>query len=345
MKKVFQVGPDKSLKGGIATVIKNISDSKKINDNYEIEIIQTTSNKRLITFIKSIFKIRKACCNDIIHFHVASNGSFFRKYILYKISRKDVKKIFHLHGGGFIEFYKSSNKIIKYFIKDMLNGCDLIINVSNYMLEEVKKEFPLISSKLIKIYNGIDATNNSKKFVNKKNVILYFGKLIEYKGIYDFIEVLNNLNDFIREKRWNVIIAGNGEVERVKKLILDRRLDSIVSVIGWVTGKEKEEVLSKSKIVVIPSHVESFGIAAIEAMAYGNSIVATDAGALPEIIKNNINGFVTRRGSIKGIANKIIKLIEDEKLIETIYYNNIVYCEEFTVDEMMNNLVKQYKLL
>lgn len=345
MKKVFQVGPDIKLKGGIATVIKNISDSEKLNDVYRIQLISTISDKKIISFIKSILQIRKARKEDIIHFHVASYGSFFRKYILYKILRKDTKQIFHLHGGGFINFYISSNKVIKYFIKDMLNGCDLIINVSNYMLEEMKKEFPSISNKVVKIYNGIDSNINSTGFENKGNTILYFGKLIEYKGIYDFIEVLISLKEFINEKKWNVIIAGDGEVERVNKLILEMQLDSFVSVVGWVAGKEKEEVLNKAKIVVIPSHVESFGIAAIEAMAYGNSIVSTDVGALPEIIKNNENGFVIKKGSIEGIANKIRKLIEDEKLMEKIYRKNTLYWREFTVDEMINNLIRQYELL
>ncbi|QAS62040.1 glycosyltransferase family 4 protein [Clostridium septicum] len=81
--------------------------------------------------------------------------------------------MFHLHGGGFLNFYRNSNKILKYFIRDMLNGCEIIINVSDYMMKELNKEFPFIKDKAVRIYNGIDLNIDEKPFKEKENSILF----------------------------------------------------------------------------------------------------------------------------------------------------------------------------
>ncbi|WLF68998.1 glycosyltransferase family 4 protein [Clostridium septicum] len=343
MKNIYQVGPDKSLRGGISTVIREISFSEKINSIYSLKFISTISEKSIITFFRSLLKVIRIEDKSIVHFHVASNGSFIRKYLIYKLLKKNTKKIFHLHGGGFLNFYRNSNKILKYFIRDMLNGCEIIINVSDYMMKELNKEFPFIKDKAVRIYNGIDLNIDEKPFKEKENSILFLGKLVGYKGIYDLINVIDNIKGFLIEKKWNVVIAGDGEVDKVNEILKQKNLLSVVKVIGWVDGDAKKEVLSKSKIAIIPSHVESFGIAAIEAMAYGNSIVCSNVGALPEIIKNEVNGFVVEKGNINGFEEKITSLIQNEEKMKAIYNNNIKYCKIFSIDNMMDNFIKQYR--
>ena len=112
-KKVYQIGPSTKLKGGISTVIYNLINSDILNQNYDLINIQSTGKNKLATFVNAIFKVRKIEKDSIIHFHVASNGSFIRKYILFKVSSNTSKKIIHIHGGGFINFYEKSNSIIK----------------------------------------------------------------------------------------------------------------------------------------------------------------------------------------------------------------------------------------
>lgn len=343
MKKIYQVGPDIRLKGGISTVIRSISESNNINKMYQLHVIATTGESKISTFLKSIVNILKAKRGDIVHFHVASNGSFYRKYILYKIVRKNTKKVFHIHGGGFINFYKSANKLIKYFIKDMINQCDVIISVSNYMKNEIDLLFPSINSKSIKIYNGIDTGYNYISIDEKENIILFFGKLVEYKGIYDLLEVIENMKGFLMENNWKVVIAGNGEVDKVKNIITNKELSSVATVVGWIEGSKKEEILKKSKIIIIPSHVESFGIAAVEAMKYGNSVICTNVGALPEIIKDDINGFVVEKGNILKMEEKIKFAIGNKEMIKKMCCSNIVYSKNFSVEEMINNYIIQYE--
>lgn len=345
MRKVYQVGPSPELKGGIATVIKNINQSKSINKKYEIVNLETLGKGKFICFFLSCIKSLKISPDSILHFHVASNGSFVRKYIIFKLSNKKCKKIFHLHGGGFIQFYKNSNFFVKKCVKNMIYGSDLVINVSDYMKNELENEIYIPKDKSIRIYNGINYSGTKRTFENKENLMVFMGKIVKYKGIYDLLEIIDGIKDELRNEKWKVTIAGEGEIDKVNSILEEKNISDIVDVIGWVSGERKKELLEKSKIFIIPSHVESFGIVAIEAMEKGNFIISSDAGALPEIITNWENGYVVKNNNHKVYKETIIKLINNQSLLKNIYFNNINEAKKYSVDEMNSCFLRQYNRL
>ncbi len=344
MKNVFLIGPSVKLNGGVSNIIKAILGSDELNKKYRIYAIETVGKKRIFTFITSIIKIFSIKSTDIVHFNVASNGSFIRKYILYKLINNNTKKIFHLHGGGFINYYKKSNKFIKRCIVDMLDGCDLIVNVSNYMRQRMCDEFPKISYKSITLYNGIQLKKFKARIYKKNNTILFMGKIVDYKGIFDLVEIVDNEKYFLREKEWRIIVAGNGEVTKLKKIVAEKEIGDLIEIVGWVAGEKKKKLLEEASIVVIPSHIESFGITAIEAMANGCSIVATKVGGLPEIV-HDTNGYIVKCGDFEGFEEAIKSLINDNKLRENLYYRNILESKKFEEEIMFRNIASIYSKL
>lgn len=342
MQKVVQIGPDKNLKGGIATVIRQISEANDLNNKYNIDIISTTNKNKIITYVKALLKVLNIKRESIIHFHVASNGSFLRKYLLFKLIRKSNKKIVHIHGGDFINYYKKSIKLIKYFIDDMLENSYKIISVSQYMVSELEGEFENYKSKILKIYNGIELNNIHIDYDEKEKKIVYLGKLAEYKGIYDLIRAIEYSKNDLKNEGWKVIIAGDGDVDLVRELIIEKKIDNIVDVIGWIDGTDKFDMLKKSKILIIPSHVESFGISAIEAMAFGNAIIASNVGALPEIIQNGLNGFIVEKENHIEIAENIKKMIYNDTIIKDMCYKNKKYSKQFSKEQMIEKIIEVY---
>lgn len=344
-RKLYIIGPDMNMQGGIATIIKQISISTKIREKYDVKFISSISENKLKTFIKATIQALDIEENSIIHFNVASNGSFIRKYILFKLARRNTFKIIHIHGGDFVNFYDKSNFILKYFIKDMIKQADKIINVSEFMMNDIQNRFDDEKCKFVRIYNGIEVNDIYIDIHNKRNYIVFLGKLVEYKGIYDFIEVIEKINKFLKENNWEIIIAGDGEVEKVKSIIEKKSLNSIVNVVGWVDGSKKTKLLSESKILVVPSHIESFGISAVEGMLYGNVIIATDVGALPELIKDEKNGFIINKKEYIKIADKIKEVINDKKVLEEIQEENLEYAKEFSEEKMIEKFIEEYDKL
>ncbi|MGL5754068.1 MAG: glycosyltransferase family 4 protein [Paraclostridium sp.] len=341
MKKVFQIGPDMNLKGGIATVIRQISLSEKLNKKYDQVFISSTNDtNKLITYLKCIITVLFIKKGSIVHIHVASNGSFIRKYILFKLLRNKTKKIVHIHGGNFINYYRKSNKLLKLCITDMINQANSVISVSDYMINELKSEFSNYDYKFAKVYNGIKLENKKIRYEDKQNIILYMGKIVTYKGIYDLITAINYIKDVFVDNNWKVVIAGNGEIDKILSIIKQNELSEIIEIAGWVDGKNKKKLLKDSKITVVPSHIESFGISAVEAMAYGNAIIATDVGALPELITESENGFIINKSDCIELGNKIKFLIKNEKLIETMCFKNIKHSQNFS-DELMFEMIME----
>lgn len=340
--KVYNFGPSIYLKGGIATVIKQIYDSKKINKEFKIYNIATIYNNKIKDFLKAIIKAMFISEGSIAHIHMASSGSFYRKAIVTYILRNRCKIIIHIHGGNFYWFYVKSNFFMKIIIEKVLDLADYIVTVSNSLAVDVKKIN--ISNKDIKvIYNSIKKPSNNIDFINKENKLIFMGKIEEYKGIYDILQAIKNIKDELEIDGWKLLIAGDGEADEIKRLIKEYKIGNVVEVLGWIDEKCKKEVLDKTKILIMPSYIESFGISCVEAMSYGNSVIVSNVGGLPEIVDNNINGIIISPGDIEALENSILALIKNENTMINYYKNNIKKSKKFYEKNMINEILELYK--
>lgn len=146
--RVLVVGPspDKS-KGGMATVIKEIRDDAKLNENVDIEIYSSyVDGNKIKVALYSIFSyIRFAFTKrgyDVYHIHAASFGSTFRKgYYLRKIKKWGKKVILHIHGAKYMEFYEGLSNKKKSTVKKILNSADMVIALSETWKQKFDSTF------------------------------------------------------------------------------------------------------------------------------------------------------------------------------------------------------------
>lgn len=152
----------------------------------------------------------------IVHFHVASKGSFIRKVILMGLAKiHGTAVVFHIHGGRFKEFYKESFLKMK-FIKWILHKCDAVICLS----EEWKAFFEnKIALKNIHIIgNPVESWKTIPQQSKNNNIqLLFLGKICEAKGIFTLIETLKR-NKYYQADRLSLQIAGFGDKEQLERL-------------------------------------------------------------------------------------------------------------------------------
>jgi len=98
---------------------------------------------------------------------------------------------------------------------------------------------------------------------------------------------------------------------------------------GYVRGKEKIKLLKSADVFVFPSYGEGCPVSVLEALAVGLPIIYTEVGALPDILKNNINGIKVEKHSSKEIAESIISMLNDETLRVKISKENRKYSTNF----------------
>ncbi len=340
-KRILMLGPARDVKGGMTSVVDNYYNAK-LDKMIDLKYIETINDKGIISKIISEIRGKKDFDKnirdyDIVHIHMASRRSTFRKGRYVRKAKKLNKKvILHIHGAEFKMFYNECNNRQKMYIKETLNLCDKIIVLS----EEWKDYFDRLvkdKDKIVIIYNAISLPLKFKKNVDSEK-ILFLGRIGQRKGIYDLIDVINKIIiDFPSVKLY---IGGDGEIEKLNKMI---EKSENIKYIGWIYGKEKNKYLEESSFYILPSYNEGMPMSLIEGMAYENVVISTKVGGIPKIIDDNVNGFLIAPGDKKDLYNKLFILLKDKNLREKFSKNARKTVEEkFDIDKGIQKLINLY---
>ena len=202
------------------------------------------------------------------------------------------------------------------FIQRLIDSCsniDYLMPVSSELTKFYAKKLKNTKTKCIYIPHSLDYIPEEASSLEAKNIIS-IGRLSKEKGYDDLIEVFRLVIE--KNPDWTLNIIGDGEEREVlEKQIEESNMATNVILHGYRDKSYIGDMLLKSSIYTMASHEESFGIVLIEAQSYGVPCIAFDSaqGAL-EIIENNKNGYLVENRDKQKMANKIIKLIEDKEL-------------------------------
>jgi glycosyltransferase involved in cell wall biosynthesis len=162
----------------------------------------------------------------------------------------------------------------------------------------------------------------------EKIKILFMSRLIKSKGV-DIVAEVGRLLVEKGHRNFKLLIAGDGpELEGIKKYIKQNALDDYVETLGYISGEKKGEVLKESDIFLFPSHSEGCPVAVLEAIGAGLAVVSTPVGAIPEIIQNEVNGYIIRGQNPQEFFEAVKKLIEDRELLKKMQRLNKEKAEE-----------------
>ena len=239
-----------------------------------------------------------------------------------------------------LEMYFHHN-ILKIYEKNV----NIFIAPSQFMKDTVVR-FGQNEKNIEVIYNPHNLDNlGSKEITNKiENYFFSFGRLSEEKGLRNLIEAASKTGQ-------KILIAGIGpEEEKLKKISLD--LKAPVEFIGLKTSNELIGLIKEAKAIVIPSiWAENMPLSLIEALSLNKIVIAAEIGGLPEIIKDQINGFLFKPGDSADLAGKINYLntlpVEIINEIETAAVESVkLFSVEKNLEailEIYNRLIKNHK--
>lgn len=306
-----------SSKGGIKSVVDNYYESGLLNKNKDLFISSHNSeNNKLANCFLYVICICKVLVQllrekKIYHMHMSMRGSFYRKYFLLRMIKllSNSPVIIHLHGSEFKVFNSNQSKKVKRMIVRNFLMADAVIVLSNSWADYI---YSLNSKINVKVVNNfVNPIRSISVQKSEKKIVGFFGYLGERKGIYDIINCLShNKNEF---SDYRFIICGDGEIEKVRKLVQKHRLESIVELAGWVSGTEKVEIMNMCDCILLPSYNEGLPMIILEAMSLGKVVISTSVGGIPEVIEDSVNGFIISPGDIGQLRNKLL-LIDDKAL-------------------------------
>ena len=173
---------------------------------------------------------------------------------------------------------------------------------------------------------------------SEEKIITHISNFRKVKNIPDVVKVFYKIQEKIPAK---LMMVGNGP-EKEAAEILCEKLGISEKVIFFGNSHEINEILNYSDLFLLPSETESFGLAALEAMACSVPVISTNSGGLPEVNEDGVSGFLSPIGDIEGMAANAIKILEDEKVLAKFKANALQIAQQFSVEKIVPQYEKIY---
>jgi N-acetyl-alpha-D-glucosaminyl L-malate synthase BshA len=141
-----------------------------------------------------------------------------------------------------------------------------------------------------------------------EKILIHMSNFRPVKRVLDVVRIFERVN---REVPSVLLMVGEGP-ERSSAQALARRLGIAPRVHFLGTQESIEEIAGMGHVLLLPSELESFGLAALEAMACGVPVVGSDQGGLPEVVQHTETGFLLPVGDVEGMAARTIEILKDD---------------------------------
>lgn len=146
-----------------------------------------------------------------------------------------------------------------------------------------------------------------------REVILFAGRLVEYKGVDILIRAFKGVSEEFPDAELCILGQGSEE-ENLRRLASKLDVQNKITWINYVPHHLMNQLYAVSTVFVLPSRVEPLGIVLLEAIASGKPVVATKVGGIPDIISNGVNGVLVRPNSAKDFENGLRMVLENDQL-------------------------------
>ena len=284
---------------------------------------------------------------DVLHVHYAiphASAAFMAKQILATYGIK-IPVVTTLHGTDITLVGKDMT--YKPVVTFSINQSDGVTAVSDDLRRSTYDHFDIENDiKVIPNFIDLDRFSLQPKDHFKKAIAPFGEKILihtsnfrKVKRTQDVIQIFKRISEKIPSK---LLMVGDGP-ERVNCEALCRELN--VCEHTRFLGKQDavEEILSVSDLFLMPSESESFGLAALEAMACKVPVISTNSGGLPELNVNGVTGFMSTVGDVDDMAKNAIHILEDESVLKNFKENALSRAKEFDLKLILPHYENYYK--
>jgi len=293
-----------------------------------------------------LVEIVKTARLDVLHVHYAiphASSAYLAQQIL-KESGIDIPFITTLHGTDITLVGKEENyaPVVSFSI----NKSTAVTAVSEYLKQATLDTFD-IRIPIEVIYNFVELDRFSRSpeirngrqcmAPNGERLLIHASNFRKVKRVVDVYEVFRKVN---LELPSRLIFIGDGpERSIVERMVWEHKLQDDVIFLG--NNQAIEDILPMGDLFLLPSETESFGLAALEAMACGLPVIATHVGGLPELVEHGVSGFLCSVGDIDDLAKCALTILKDDNTQAQFAGQARKQAEKFSIEK----IVPQYEAL
>jgi N-acetyl-alpha-D-glucosaminyl L-malate synthase BshA len=283
---------------------------------------------------------------DVLHVHYAiphASAAFMAKQILMTYGIY-IPVVTTLHGTDITLVGK--DRTYSPVVTFSINKSDGVTAVSEHLRKDTYDFFE-IENEIRVIPNFVDLTRFSLKAKDHfkkaiapagEKILVHTSNFRKVKRTEDVIRIFAKVIEKIPSKL--LMVGDGGERTECEQLARDLGVSDNVRFLGKQDAIE--EILSVSDLFLMPSQSESFGLAALEAMACKVPVVSSNAGGLPELNVDGVTGFLKEIGDIDGMAESSIYILEDEQRLQTFKENALARAKEFDLSIILPKYENYY---
>jgi N-acetyl-alpha-D-glucosaminyl L-malate synthase BshA len=298
-------------------------------------------SSKLVDIIK-LYKI------ELLHVHYAiphAYAGYMAKQML-KDEGIKVPMITTLHGTDITLVGNHPN--YKTAVSFSINKSDVVTSVSQSLKEDTYKLFD-IKNDIQVIPNFIElgkqrnepliSCQRSVMAKSEERIITHISNFRKVKRIPDIIKIFFKIQQKIPAK---LMMVGDGP-EKVKAERLCEELGIQDQVIFFGNSNEIDSILSFSDLFLLPSETESFGLAALEAMAWSVPVISSNSGGLPEVNFDGISGYLSDVGNIDEMVENAIKILSNNQTLNLFKENALKVAKQFDIKNILPLYEKLYQ--
>ena len=284
---------------------------------------------------------------DLLHVHYAiphASAAYMARQILAKEGKK-IPVITTLHGTDIT--LVGRDKTYAPVVAFSINQSDAITAVSQNLRDETYKIFP-IEKEISVIYNFVDVERFSRKPIDAfkkviapggERILLHASNFRKIKRVQDVVRIFDEVK---KVKPSKLLFVGDGP-ERSTAEDLGREL-GICDDIRFVGKQEQmEDILAIADLFLLTSEYESFGLAALEAMAAGVPVVSTNAGGLKEINIDGETGYMSNVGDIASMSKQALQILKDDKVLKGFKERAAAHAKQYDITNIVPHYEKLYE--
>lgn len=317
---ILMLGESLDRQGGIVSVEKLIINQapKNLQINHIPTLADGSNLYKIWVFIKALkrlFQYLQKQEASVVHIHVSERGSAFRQAITTIISWLNHRPvILHAHGADFQIFYSHLPEVAKVGLSWAFRKSTQFIVLSESWKKYYVDNLCLKSEQVIVLPNPVRIPLQIPQRISSKKIrFLFLGRIGQRKGAFDLIASFHAI-PVEQKQNIELIMAGDGDVEKARNLVSTLNLTQYITIMDWINEQQRDELLKKVDVFILPSYNEGLPMALLEAMSWGLPVITTPVGGIPDLIIPRQNGLLITPGNLLELTNAIKLLIEDESL-------------------------------
>jgi len=284
---------------------------------------------------------------DLLHVHYAiphASAAYMAQKILSE-QGINIPFITTLHGTDITLVGKDPS--FEPVITFSINHSNIVTAVSESLKKDTLEHFKI--KKNIKVipnficFEDYKLLNNEKYkrriASNNEKIVTHVSNFRKVKRIQDVLKIFKIINNSNPSK---LVLVGDGpERPKMERLARELEISDHVNFLGNL--KSTKEVLNISDLFILPSSSESFGLAALEALACGVPVISTNSGGIPEVVEHGKSGFLSEAGNFEEMGQNALNIISDNQTHNKFKSNAIKSAKKFDIQHILPKYEEVYK--